>query len=295
MLNFILLALMPVAFALNPVVGKAMTGVMPPAQLTTVRWFLAGLLVALLAFASRKAETWQPKPGQWPRVLVLGAFGMGFCSYAAYAGAQGGSATNVSLIYTTTAALVVLYEILARQIKPHPLLITGVLLCMIGAATIITKGQLTQLASFTPSRGDLWAVAGTISWAAYTLAMKRDRSGLTPFAAVTIMALAGSAASVPFAIAETSSFGLPYINAKTVVWIAALVLIASVGSYLSYNLAIRRCGPILTSAALSLTSVYTAVLAMLLVSEELALFHAAGGALVIAGLLVINTQRTKPA
>ncbi len=291
MLNFLLLALMPVAFSLNAVVGRALTGLFLPAQLTAVRWFGAAALVALVAIFVSRHERWHPGKQGWARILILGAFGMGFCSYAAFAGAQASSATNVGLIYATTAALVVGFEIVTRQARPAPLLLLGVGLSIVGAAVIVTKGHLGEIGRLAFNVGDLWAVAGTISWAGYTVTMKRQKSDLTPLALFTVMGVAGAIAAVPFAVLETALVSAPTINARSLVWIAAGVIISSVGSYLSYNLALRRCGPILTSAALTLTSVYTALLAVMLVGEQLGWFHAAGGALVIAGLGLINLQR----
>ncbi|MGE8944163.1 DMT family transporter [Leptospira interrogans] len=291
MLNFFLLALMPAAFSLNAVVGRALTGLFLPAQLTTVRWLGAAALVALVALWGSKRECWRPGPQGWARILILGAFGMGFCSYAAFAGAQASSATNVGLIYTTTAALVVLFEIVTRQARASTLLILGVALSIVGVATIVTKGHLNEIAQISFNVGDLWAVGGTISWAGYTVAMKRQKSDFTPLALFVVMGVAGALAATPFAVLETAVSGPPVINAMSMTWIAAGIIISSVGSYLSYNLALRRCGPILTSAALTLSSVYTALFAVLLVNEQLGWFHVAGGALVIGGLGLINLQR----
>lgn len=295
MINALLLVLMPAAFALNPVVGRALTGIYEPGQLTVVRWLAAGLLVAFIA-ARRKGPNRASRPPKWHRILALGALGMGFCSYCAFAGAQAGTATNVSLIYTSTTALVVLYEIASRQVHPSAVLIIGVVLCLAGAATIVTRGEFTQLATLEPAVGDLWAVAGMTGWAIYTVAMKRETSsGLDPLTLFAVMSLAGAAAAVPVAGFETASAGLPGLGLNALTWIAALVLVASVGSYLSYNLAIRRTGPILTSAALSLSPLYAALLAVVLIGEQLAWFHAAGGALIIFGLITINVGRNRAA
>ncbi|MCL4765871.1 MAG: DMT family transporter [Hyphomicrobiaceae bacterium] len=292
MLNLLLLVLMPAAFALNPVVGRALTGAYEPGQLTFVRWLAAGVLVAMLA-AGRKDERWRPHRNGWWRILALGALGMGFCGYSAYAGAQAGTATNVSLIYACTTALVVLYEIASRRVRPDIVLLAGVGICMAGAVTIISRGRLDLIGAIEPNAGDLWALAGMTVWAVYTVAMKQERSGLSPLALFAVMSLSGAAAALPVAVVETVRGGAPSLDLHALAWISALVLVASVGSYLSYNLAIRRTGPILTSAALSLSPLHTAVLAMLLVGERLGWYHAAGGALVILGLATINVSRAR--
>lgn len=290
MVKFLLLLLMPAAVALNPVVGRALAGAFEPGQLTVVRWLAAGALVAIVMGLQRlESFSWQ----KWWRVALLGALGMGFCSYAAYASSKVGTATNVSLIYTCTAALVVLYEIATRQVRPGFVLIGGVVICLFGAVVIVTRGEFAQLIAVKPAVGDLWALAGMSAWAVYTVAMKRRATELDPLLLFTVMSFAGSVAFVPVAGIETLRAGLPELDFHALMWIVALVLIASVGANLSYNEAIRRTGPILTSAALSLSPLYTALMAVALVGEELAWYHAVGGALVIIGLITINFSRAR--
>jgi drug/metabolite transporter (DMT)-like permease len=74
----------------------------------------------------------------------------------------------------------------------------------------------------------------------------------------------------------------------TLPWLAAAVLVAGIGAYLGYNIALARNGPVLTSASISLTPVYAAGLAMLLIGEQLAWYHAVALVLVVAGLLLVN-------
>lgn len=293
MINTLLLLLMPAAFALNPVVGRALTGSYEPAQLTFVRWLAAGLLVGGLAYWRNELKRECPRGDEWWSIIGLGALGMGFCSYCAYAGSQVGTATNVSLIYASTTAFVVLYEILSRQARPGLVLISGVALCMAGAVAIITRGELARLAAIQPAIGDLWAIAGMTGWAIYTIAMKREISRLGPLTLFAVMSVVGALAAAPLAGVETALTGAPALDWHAFAWIAALVLFSSVGSYLSYNVAIRRAGPILTSAALSLSPLYTALMAMVLIGEELHWYHAAGGALVVLGLGTINFSRSR--
>ena len=68
-----------------------------------------------------------------------------------------------------------------------------------------------------------------------------------------------------------------------------------IGAFLGYNIALARNGPVLTSASLTLTPVYAAGLAMALIGEQLAWYHAAALALVVAGLLLVSRARTSSA
>lgn len=293
MLNFILLFAMPAAFGLNTVVGRGMTGLFAPGQLTVVRWLLAGLMILAVALARGHGETWRAKPSGWLPVFGLGALGMGFCSYCAYAGSQITAATNVSLFYATTAAVVVSYELATRQARGTLLLIAGVAMAIAGAATIVTKGHLAQIAAIEWNRGDLWGIAGMLGWAGYTIAMRRLLHGLTPFALFAVTALAGSLTFIPVAMLETPDYGWPKLTGAAIAWIAAMVLVASVGSYLLYGLALRRAGPILTSASLTLNPLYAAVFATLLVGEQLDWYHAMGGGLIVLGLALINWDKAR--
>ena len=71
-------------------------------------------------------------------------------------------------------------------------------------------------------------------------------------------------------------------------WLAAVVLATGIGAFLGYNISLKRNGPVLTSASLTLTPVYAAGLAMLLIGEQLAWYHGAALTLVVTGLLLVN-------
>jgi len=295
MLNFILLCALPAAFGFNVVVGRGMIGLYAPGQLTVVRWLLAGLVILAVALARGNRERWEPGPAGWGKILALGAVGMGWCSYCAYAGAQITAATNVALFYACTAAIVVSWECLTRQSRATPALAAGVATAILGAAVIITRGQLWRIGSIELNRGDLWGMAGMLGWAAYTIALRHVRHGLTPFALFAVTAIVGALTLLPVAIMETSAAGAPRLTATAALWITALVFVASIGSYMLYGFGLTRAGPILTSAALTLNPLYSALFATLLVGERLDWYHAAGGAMVLAGLGLINWDRARRA
>jgi drug/metabolite transporter (DMT)-like permease len=295
MLNFLMLLAMAAMFGFNTVAGRALAGVVEPGQLSLLRWVIAGGLILAVALARGGRERWQPAPASWSALVVIGAVGMGFCSYAAFAGTKTTAATNVSLIYATTAAFVLAIEWALRQSRATPLLIAGVGLSLGGAAVIITKGHPGTLAALTFTRGDLWALAGTLGWTGYTLALKHTRSGLSPFALFVTTAAGGILFCLPIAALETADVGLRPLSLRDAGWVAAMILLCGVGAFLAYSWCLARVGPVLTSAALTLNPLATALFAWALVGETLSPFHAAGGALVIGGLALINIDKARGA
>jgi len=287
-MNLLLLALVPACFALNPVIGRAMSQAFGPASLSVTRWALSGLLIAVLAAWRGGAERWQASTGLYVRLVVLGALGMGFCAYAAFAAARTTEATNVGLIYACTTTLVASYEIAAGRQRANWSLLAGIGACLAGVAVILTHGHPQALLNLTFSTGDLWAAAGTIVFAGYTLALRRTPVVLTPLAQFVVMSIGATLALLPFSTEEVARAGFPPITFATLPWLAILVFVAGIGAFLGYTLALMRNGPVLTAASISLTPVYAAGLAIWLIGERLAWYHAAALALVVGGLLLIN-------
>ena len=284
---------MAAMFGFNPVAGRALVGIIEPGQLTLIRWIIAGGSITALALVRGPRERWQVAPSSWPILIGIGALGMGFCSLAAFAAGKTTNATNISLIYSATTAVVLAIEWSLRQSKATAMLIAGVGLCLIGAAVIVTKGQVGAISDLTFTVGDLWAVAGTIAWALYTLALKHTRTGLTPFAMFAIKALGGALFSLPIAASETAEHGIRVFAPVHVAWVLAMALFCGVGAFLTYGYCLARVGPILTSAALTLNPLATALFAVALVGETLAWFHGVGGALVVGGLALINLDKAR--
>jgi drug/metabolite transporter (DMT)-like permease len=285
-LNILLLALVPACFALNPVSGRALADTLGPASLSVIRWAFSALIVALLAFW-RGCERWQAPTLHTLRVAVLGMLGMGFCAYAGLEGARTSPATNVALIYSCTAALVAAWEVATGRQKTSLVLGLGIACCMAGVVLVVTRGHPETLLSLRFAAGDLWATAGMLVFVAYTIGLRRTPQLHTALAQFVIMSSAATAALVPFAIVEVSASS-PLVAPWMLPWLATLVFVTGIGAFLGYSIALARNGPVLTSAALTLTPVYAAGLAMLLVGEQLGWYHMAAVALVAAGLLLVN-------
>ena len=291
-MNYLLLALVPAAFGLNPVIGRALHGTFEPGTLTLLRWALSVLVIGALALGRGDSERWRASPKQYVSLILLGIGGMGFCAYAAYAATATATATTVGLIYACTAALVAGYEIVRGQTRASFALVMGLGLCLGGVAMLLTKGHLEALLSTELGTGELWAIAGTIGWAAYTIAMRPRGAILTPLATFAVMSFAGALAALPVAGLELQG-RIPALEPVHAAWIAALVLITGVAAFMGYNWSLARNGAILTAASISLSPVYAAGMAIVLIGEEVAWYHGVALGLVTLGLIAINVARVR--
>ena len=256
-MNLLLLALVPACFALNPVIGRALADAFGPASLSVIRWAFSALIVALLALGRGGGERWQAQAGISCASSILGAIGMGFCAYAAFEGSRTSPATNIALIYGCTSAFVAAWEIAAGRQQLTATLLLGIAACLAGVVLIITRGhpEVLQDLSFTP--GDLWATAGMLVFVFYTITLRRTPASSPPLPQFVAMSCGATLALLPFAGAEVAT-AHPVLEPWMIPWLAAAVLAAGIGVFLGYNIALKRNGPVLTSAALTLTPVYAA-------------------------------------
>jgi drug/metabolite transporter (DMT)-like permease len=290
-MNLLLLALVPACFALNPVIGRAMSDAFGPASLSVTRWALSGLIIGAAALSRGGAERWHAPASLYVRLIALGALGMGFCAYAAFAAARTTAATNIGLIYACTTPLVASFEIAARRQHATWGLLAGIGGCLAGMVIILTRGHPEALLKLTFTHGDLWAAAGTVVFAGYTVALRRTPAKLTPLAQFAVMSIGATLALLPFCAGELTTGGIPTVTLATLPWLAALVFLAGIGAFLGYTHSLMRNGPVLTAASISLTPIYAAGLAIGLIGEQLAWYHGAALALVVGGLLLINRGR----
>ena len=286
-MNILLLALVPACFALNPVAGRALADVLGAASLSVIRWSLSALIVALMALQRGQDERWAAPAAHLARVAALGALGMGFCAYAAFEGARTAPATNIALIYGCTSAVVAAWEIAAGRQRLTAALGLGVAACLAGVVLVVTRGhpETLQHLRFTP--GDLWATAGMLAFVVYTLALRRTPALYTSLTQFVVMACSATLALLPFAIVEVGT-APPTFALWMLPWLVAVVLATGIGAFLGYSIALKHNGPVLTSAALTLTPLYAAVQATLLVGEQLGWYHGVALVLVVSGLLLVN-------
>jgi drug/metabolite transporter (DMT)-like permease len=131
-------------------------------------------------------------------------------------------------------------------------------------------------------------------WAVYTVLLRRWHIQLPPmvFLFTTIVL------SLPLPMATTAleyALGAPAPSPDAIGWmtIVYLGLFPSIGAYACWNFGVSRAGAARATLFQYLIPVFAAALAVMLLGEEIRLFHVAGAALIVGGLLLATRAKAR--
>jgi drug/metabolite transporter (DMT)-like permease len=282
-----LIALVPLLFSTNSVIGRAVAGEAGPWTLAFLRWTLAFLI--LLPFAAPAiAASRTALAARWREVLALGFLGMWVCGGVFYQALHFTTATNATLVYASSNVLILLLEWIFRGRRIGARELAGTVLAFAGVAVVALGAEG---GTFTVNPGDALVGLASLAWAIYSVVLKRPGVAALPGSALfaTIMA-GGILLLLPMTIWENlRADALPQ---TPFAWLAvALVaLLPSVGAYSGYQYGVRRFGPATMAMSSYLWTPYAIGLAVLFLGETLRLYHFMGFALILPGVILATAR-----
>jgi drug/metabolite transporter (DMT)-like permease len=288
-LAWCLFLLAPAMWSANMIGARWAADWFPPHQLALWRWLVA--VVPMLALSG--AALWRGRAAlrrEWRDLLILGALGMWICGAFVYIGAQSTTATNIGLIYAGSPVLMILVAAAVYGERLTGVQAFGAALALAGVLAIITRGDPGVLAGLTFAVGDLWILTAATSWAVYSLLLRHRPTALDPATRLLAITLGGILVLAPFCVAEAATRGLPPLEWRSVAIVLLLGLVPGFGAYQAYSWLLREIGTARTGLLLYLIPVYNAALAWLILGEGVRWYHAAGAALVLAGVWLANRK-----
>ena len=273
----------PALWGTNYLVARSAPGAIEPHALALLRWSMACVLFAL----SARAELWACRRNlldDWKHCLVLGALGMWVCGAWVYIGGRSTGAVNIALIYSIAPVLIVLGSVLWLRERIRPWQALGVALALAGVVHVVIKGRWDSLAQVQFVPGDAWIVGATLSWAVYSVLLKKWPSALGSSARLALISFFGVLVIAPFAVVEAILSPLPVLTAGGFGLALAAALLPGYGAYLAYSVMQRELGAARVGTVLYLGPIYAAAMAWLVLGEPLYAYHAAGLTLVLPGI-----------
>lgn len=167
----------------------------------------------------------------------------------------------------------------------------GIGLAFIGAAIIITRGDLAAAAhdlSQSIGKGELLMFGAISGWAVYTIIGRHTLKGLSPIAATTYASLWGLLLLAASAIPELPQLQLAKFSWGVLAGIVYLGMFGTVIAFVWYYEGVKAIGPSRTAVFNNLVPVFGVAFSALLLHEPVLLSMVLGGLLVVAGVTLTN-------
>lgn len=286
---YLLLSLSSLFWAGNIVLGRFIAADFPPMALSFLRWAFACLIVLPFAWPHLRAE-WPVLRKHLPILTLLTLTGLAGYNAIAYLGLRYTEALNALLIQSSGPLIVALWSFVLLGIRLTWPQTIGICISLLGVLTILSRGDPVALTSIHLNKGDLIFTTALIIFGLYSvLAVKRP--AIHP---LTFMGFTSGYATVlliPAVIAEAASGHTPSLSVNNALTLAYVAIFPSILAYLFFNRGVELIGANRAAPFFHLIPVFGSVLAIAFLGERPQLFHVAGYALVLTGV-VIAARRT---
>ena len=246
------------------VVSKVVLDVVPPFTLLASRLVLGAL--ALWPFVVRGGSLRFSRK-QWGQVLGVGFVGYGISLGFQFVGTKLSTAANGALVTSATPAFVLLFAalILGERATPKRLLALGIAT----AGVIIVIDPRTARLSPDLFWGNLSLVAAALTWALYSVLIRKVTRGLAVLPVSLVCFLGGLPLTVPAAGVEFSSIGLGQITPGAILGILYIGVISTALAMFLWNSAFARLEAGVASLTFFAQPVVGAGLGVSLLGEQL--------------------------
>ena len=286
---YLLLTFSGLAWGANAIAGRIAVGEVSPMAITCLRWVM---VVAVLAATIRRdiVRHRAALVARWRPLFVAGTFGFTAFNALFYVAAHHTSAVNIGLIQGVIPAIVLAASVAVFRTPVGALQVVGVVVTIAGVLAAVSRGDIEVLRRLAFNAGDVMIFAASLLYAAYTLWLRR-RPPVPPL--VLFAALAGAAlvTSLPLLAWEIAAgdFVAPSVTGWAL--IVFIGLVPSLVAQLSYMRGIELIGPARAGLFINLIPVFAALLAVVVLREPFAAYHAVALALVLGGIALSEIGR----
>jgi drug/metabolite transporter (DMT)-like permease len=279
---YVLLPIAAACWAGNHVVARYIAGHVPPASLAVVRWIVVFSIVMLVGFRHIRRD-W-PKVEENAGVLAFLALTGGACfGTLQFVALQYTTAINMGVVGSVAPAFIVAASFLLFGDRLALLQLTGVGISLVGVLAIVTQLQPERLLTLTFNNGDVIILINMALWGIYCACL-RLRPDVHPMTFLCVLAIFAFIGNLPFALWEHSIGYRLVPDLQTGLAILYAAIFTTLLAYIAWNRGIDLVGAPRASAFLHTIPVFGTALAVLVLGEQLHLYHIIGFVLILAGV-----------
>ncbi|AVF33666.1 DMT family transporter [Rahnella sikkimica] len=273
-------------WSLNAVVSKAASSAIDPAAISFYRWLLA--LVTLTPFILPGVlRNLQAVRQYWWKLLILGLLGMVLYQSLAYYAAHSVSALFMGILNSLIPLLTVLIGLFVLSVVPTVGVAVGSIVSLGGLIWLVSAGDPAQLLQHGIGTGELMMFAASASYALYGVLTKRWAIPLPNWQSLYVQIIFGVLLLLPnFLMAKDVSLTVHNIPLVLFAGIPASII----APYLWIQ-GVIRLGANKASIFMNLSPIFTAIIAVLFLHEQLQSYHLIGGGITLVGVILAQRLR----
>ncbi|MDC9612463.1 DMT family transporter [Xenorhabdus khoisanae] len=273
-------------WSINAVVSKAAATVIEPAAIAFYRWFIAFLTLTpfvLLPILKQRKLVAQ----YWWKLLVLGSLGMVLNQSLAYYAAHTVSATIIGIFTSLIPLLTVIISIFALRVAPTVGITLGTVLSLFGLMWLVSEGNPASLLQHGLGIGEVMMFIAAASYALYGVLTKRWAISLPNWQSLYVQIGFGVLLLLPnFMMTENVQ-----LTADNISLVLFAGIPASIIAPYMWIQGVIRIGANMTSIFMNLAPVFTALIAIVVLHEEMHSYHLIGGGIVLGGVILAQQLR----
>jgi drug/metabolite transporter (DMT)-like permease len=169
--------------------------------------------------------------------------------------------------------------------------LAGAVLSFAGVLVVVSSGSLGAAAAWV-NLGDAMMLIATLAYAIYSTLLKKWQLRLPPLVLLYLQVLVAVVVLFPlFAASPKTGF-----TAQNIPLVLYACLLASMLAPLAWMQAVQRLGPSRTTLFFNLLPLITALIAAVVLKEQLAMYHLVGGVLTLGGVILSGAldHRSRP-
>ena len=282
---FALLALANLLWSGNWVAGRALREAFDPVALNFWRWAIAALVLAPFALRSLRGR-WALLRRHAGILLLLSLCGVAAFHSLVYLGLRSTTVVNAVLLNSSIPLFILLCSWVIERERAAPRQVAGMLLSLAGILVILSRGEPATLRQLEFHAGDAWILLAMPIWGIYSVLLKRRPAGLGGLEFLFVLSVAGVLMLAPAAALLALHAPPRWPDPAAAAGVAYMGLGASLLAYICWNRGVAAVGANTAGFSVHLLPAFGTVLAILFLGESFAGFHAAGIAIILAGVLL---------
>ena len=282
---FLLLALANLFWSGNWVIGRALRDAIDPITLNFWRWLIAVLVLAPFALPAvvAKRDLIGRNTGL---ILLLALTSVVLFQTLVYAGLRTTSTVNAVLLNSSLPLFILLCSWLMEREHASRGQVAGVLVSLAGILVILARGEAARLLQLEFHAGDALILLAMPVWGIYSVLLKRRPSELSGVPLLFIISLTGVVLLTPVLLLMTLQTPLRLPAGDEIVGVLYIALVASVGAFIFWNRGVAVVGANAAGVTMHLLPAFGTILAIIFLNETFQVFHAAGIATILAGVIM---------